>query len=239
MGLMELAKKIMELFDGGGLKELLENVILNGTKLGMVTANADLKIEGRTEPDFESIVRIGMRANALSDSAIARAKGNFARESDLLYQEMDAALKAGMGKTEALGQIEGRFRGLFEDSYKDWEIERLVRDQFLVATKEGRRSGWQEGGVLWRQWTMHSDSRTGDDSKRMHGQIVRIDEPYTDPLTGKKYMIEQMRPNDRCFGSPLFELPKNITYRKGLMYSSDSMTKNADVFFEVEDFLKV
>ena len=198
--------------------QILESSALAGYGLGLTTGAADMKLTRELTPDMDAIASIGLRTHALSDSTIARAKADLAFNADKLYKEMNAAVKAGMSEGEALHQIEGRFRKLFDESFKEWELERLVRDQVLVATKEGRRDGWQEGGAKYRQWKAHFDKKTADDSKRMNGQIAAIDEPYVDPKTGYKYMISHMRPNDRCWEIPLFELPEYTT-KGGLKYA--------------------
>lgn len=175
--------------------------------------------EEPSKTDTDAINSIGVRTHALSEKTISEAKGSLAVEVDKLYKEMDAAMKAGMSEKEALISIQARMKGLFNECFPEWKIERLVRDQFIVATKEGRRSAWQDSGVKYRQWIMHLDSHTGEDSKRMNGQIAKIDEPYIDPLTGDKYMIPQIRPNDRCYEKPLYELPEETTEKDGILYA--------------------
>jgi len=196
----------------------MESAAIKAYSLGLATGAADMKMTIPPEPDINALASIGLRTHALSESTIARAKGDLAFNADKLYQEMDAAIKSGMTEQEALSQIETRVKALFTDSFQEWELERLVRDQVLVATKEGRRDGWQEGGAKYRQWKAHFDNKTAEDSKRMDGQITAIDEPYTDPKTGDKYMIPHIRPNDRCFEIPLFELPEYVQ-RGGLNYA--------------------
>lgn len=216
--MLEIVRKLIEMLDNTQFSQILESSALAGYVLGMTTGAADMKLTRELTPDIDAIASIGLRTQALSDSTIARAKADLAFNADKLYKEMDAAVKAGMSEGEALHQIEGRFRKLFDESFKEWELERLVRDQVLVATKEGRRDGWQEGGALFRQWKAHFDKKTADDSKRMNGQIAAIDEPYVDPKTGDKYMIPHIRPNDRCWEIPLFELPEH-TIKGGLKYA--------------------
>jgi hypothetical protein len=218
----DLMVAFQRILSGLGTAELgmvLSQAAVGGYRLGLDTAQKDLGWEEKIEPDVETIAAIGMRTHALSDSTIARAKGRLAVESDKLYQELNAAMRGGMNEKEALKQIQARVEGLFDETFKDWELERLVRDQFVVATKEGRRSGWQTGGVPYRQWIMHSDGKTADDSKRMNGQITEIDEPYVDPKTGEKYMLTHMRPNDRCYEKPVWELPEDVVERKGQLYA--------------------
>lgn len=214
---MDWIVKLMAAFGLEDISTQLRSIALQGYRHGRMNAQRDVEEDIDVEPDIDAVLNIGVRTHALSETTIARAKGGLAFDAQKLQAEIDAAIKGGMSEKEALGQIEGRVKGLFEDNFKDWELERLVRDQYLVATKEGRRSGWQDGGVKYRVWRMHLDSKTGADSKRMDGQIVGIDEPYVDPKTGEKYMIPHIRPNDRCFEEILWELPETKT-KDGLIY---------------------
>ena len=216
--MIELIKRLMALLSAEKIANSVEDASFEGLSLGLSTASADLGIH-TTVPDEIAITRIGVRAKALSERTISKARGDLAFNADKLQLELDAAIKSGMSEVEALKQIQGRVKSLFTDSLKDWELQRLVRDQFLVATKEGRRLGWEQGGVQWRQWRAHRDSKTGEDSKRMDGQITGINEPYTDPKTGEKYMLPHIRPNDRCYEIPLFKLPKTSVERDGLTYA--------------------
>jgi len=219
MTLLDILRTILNKITGTKLSQVLESAAIKAYSLGLATGAADMKMDVPPEPDIDAIASIGLRTHALSESTTARAKADLAFNADKLYQEIDAAIKSGMSERDALSQIENRVRGLFEDSFQEWELERLVRDQVLVATKEGRRDGWQEGGAQYRQWKIHSDKKTAEDSKRMNGQIAAIDEPYIDPKTGDKYMIPHIRPNDRCFEIPLFKLPK-YNLKGGLKYAT-------------------
>jgi hypothetical protein len=121
--MLESLKRILDKLSNFDLASWLNSITISGYKVGLDTAQKDLKEEYPSEPDMEAIVRIGMRAHALSEKAIARAKGGMAHNADKLYQEMDAAMKAGMSEKEALHQIQGRLKGLFTDSYQEWELE--------------------------------------------------------------------------------------------------------------------
>ena len=124
--MLEAIKRIFNIFENSKLAEWLASITAGGYKLGLDTAKKDIKFDGNLEPDMEAIVRIGLRAHALSEKAIARAKGNLAHNADKLYQEMDAAIKGGMNENEALIQIQGRLKNLFTDSYQEWELERYI-----------------------------------------------------------------------------------------------------------------
>lgn len=225
MGMYELINRLKEVFDSDALGDFLFDVILGGHKIGLSTAYDDLDMDREPEPDNNAIRNIGLRAHTLSDSTISQAKGALAYNGDKLLNEVQAKIDEGMSEREALGQVEDRVKKLFEESFPEWKLERLVRDQWLVSTKEGRRKGWSEGGVQYRKWQMHEDEKTADDSKLMHGQIQPINEPYVNPKNGDKYMVPHIRPNDRCYEVPLFELPENIKYKKGQMYDANDIVK--------------
>jgi len=218
MNFIEWLQKLIEELDEDKLGDFVAQKAFEGLKLGFKTASEDLNLDSIMTPDKDAIMSIGIRARAISEGTIGRAKGVLAHKGGALEQEVRAMMEEGMSQNAAIGEIQGRMKELFDEGFKDWEIKRLVRDQFLVATKEGRRAGWQRKGVRWRMWKAHFDRYTGEDSKRMDGQITGINEPYTDPKAGEKYMIPHMRPNDRCYEAPLFELPKEIEYRGELMY---------------------
>ncbi|MFA7205316.1 MAG: NAD(+)--dinitrogen-reductase ADP-D-ribosyltransferase [Saccharofermentanales bacterium] len=231
--MIDWLKKLLAGMTSTKLADMLTGVGVKAYKIGREEGFADTedqeesKEEGPREeprkrpldPDSEAMESIGVRTHALSEKTISDAKGTLSVEVDKLYKEMDAAMKAGMTEKDALIKIQDRMKGLFSEAFPPWKLERLVRDQFTVATKEGRRSAWEESGVQYRQWVMHLDSHTGDDSKRMHGQITKINEPYIDPLTDERYMIPHIRPNDRCFEIPLYELPEETKEKNGLLYA--------------------
>lgn len=210
--------------------DFLSRIGLNGYKIGFDAGFADTN-DGKYEEhgegvDRDAIAAIGLRTHALSEKTISEAKAHLAVNATKLQEEINAAIKAGMSEKEALIQVQSRVQDLFSSAFPNWKLERLVRDQFLVATKEGRRGAWHKRGVQYRVWTAHHDSHTASDSKRMDGQIAKIDEPYIDPKTGDKYMIPHIRPNDRCYERPLYELPDEVIHKKGLMYMPDSVGKH-------------
>lgn len=90
----------------------------------------------------------------------------------------------------------------------------------MGAVNLGRNQGWIEGGTPYKMWwnPAITSSRTADDSKRMHGQIVEATKPFMDPLDHRTYMTPPMRPNDRCGMRPLHSLPENVILIAGQMY---------------------
>ena len=216
--LNELVEVLINILTEKAIEDLVFEVTTGGIRIGLKTASRDLNMRDIMDVDTDALRSIAFRTKAISESTMSQARGALAHNSHKLQQEVNAAVMEGMVEDEALNMIETRVKKLFEDSFPKWKLERLVRDQFLVALKEGRRTGWQRGEVKYRKWQMTRDHKTAEDSKRMHGQIQPIDQPYVDPKTGDKYMIPHIRPNDRCFEVPLWELPKNIIKRKGQMY---------------------
>lgn len=109
----------------------------------------------------------------------------------------------------------------------DWKAERIVRTELTNARETARQENWEKSNVIThKMWSAKlGDTRTGEDSKRLHGQIQKIDEPFIDPKTGDTFMHPPNRPNDRCTMVPLFELPKKITRKNGIMYNANMIQK--------------
>ena len=77
----------------------------------------------------------------------------------------------------------------------------------------------QSGVATHKIWKANvNNKRTGADSLRLHNQIQKINKPFIDPKTGKESMHSPNRPNCRCDTVYLFELPKNIIKKKGIIY---------------------
>jgi len=71
--------------------------------------------------------------------------------------------------------------------------------------------------------------RTADDSKRFHGQIQRVEDPFKDPLDGKLVMTPPNRPQCRCGMRTVRELPKELVWIGGIMYDGRYVQKEASM----------
>jgi hypothetical protein len=103
-----------------------------------------------------------------------------------------------------------------------WKAERIVRTEISHAYNAGTRASLDAVAEtrpdLWLMWHEHAqgptwggpkskpwrgparplDDRVGDDSLRLHGQLRRPGQPFTDPKTGRQYAHPPNRPHDRA-----------------------------------------
>lgn len=99
--------------------------------------------------------------------------------------------------------------GIFDG--QRWRAERIVRTELSYAHGLTQYRTLQElsrsGGPTHKKLIETFDDRTGEDSKILHGQIRRVDEPFHyDPPPGEKgyddFLMPPGRPNDRAVVIP-------------------------------------
>lgn len=168
-----------------------------------------------SEPDPEALEYLYNREIILTEKTIAKLQGNLALE-----------LLEGLKNKESISEIKIRLSNIF-NRLNDFELERIARTEILNAMSAGREHAYEKSGVVkYKMWkAAMSNSRTAADSKRLNGQIQKLNEPFIDPKTGEKFMHPPNRPQCRCTIIPLLELPKNIIHKNGLMYIADSISK--------------
>ena len=76
-------------------------------------------------------------------------------------------------------------------------IARTESDRILNNVEY--RAAKKTGLNMVKEWNIVNDSRTGDDSKRMNGQVVGLDDYFIDPLTNERFFTTYHRPNNRCY----------------------------------------
>lgn len=113
-----------------------------------------------------------------------------------------------MRDTLARGQLQGETTARLTQRLADdvaieqYRAERIVRTEQSFALHRRQlldvREGYgAEADELWRKQLLATfDSRTGEDSKYVHEQMRRLDEPFRDN-EGRVYMHPPNRPNDR------------------------------------------
>jgi very-short-patch-repair endonuclease len=154
----------------------------------------------RASPDLRAIDYLRERTIMLSEKTADRLTG------DLKYQLME-----GMKGMESITEIKQRLKPIFDDM-KDYELERLARNEVMDALNEGRmEAARDDGDTRYKVWQAAlkdartaalKDARTADDSKRLAGQIQLLEEQFVDPKTGKQCDHAPNRPN--ClYNSPL------------------------------------
>ena len=109
----------------------------------------------------------------------------------------------------------------------DWKAERIIRTELTNARETARQENWEKSDVvIYKKWSAKiNNARTGEDSKRLHGQIQKVDDSFIDPKTGDTFMHSPNRPNCRCTIFPLYKLPKKIVMKNGIMYDASMIQK--------------
>jgi len=163
----------------------------------------------------------------LSDETASRLKG-----------DLRGALLEGIKNREGIADMKKRVAAVFDD-LEGWKTERVVRTEISQATHQGRNAAWIVAGVMpWKMWWNPDvrSKRTAEDSKRLHGQIQKVSEPFVDPGTGKQVLTPPNRPQCRCGMRALKELPRSIVFIGGQMYDADHVQREARLHKTISDF---
>ena len=173
----------------------------------------------RATPDTLALKYLEDRTFILSDKTQDRLTGNMRWE-----------LLEGIRNTENISEIKKRLDKVFT-GMQDYEIERIARTETLNAMAEGRfQANVQSGVAVYKQWRAAiNNKRTAADSRRLHGQIQKIGDPFVDPKTGDECMHNPNRPNCRCTVLYLRKLPENIVRKGGQMYNGDEMVGKIEI----------
>ena len=200
-------KKIIGLLSIDEFKKLLSNRIL---KIFDMSFNQTNELNGfTTKTDPFAIEALKMRELILSEKTVNAIHG------DLKFQLLE-----GIQHNESITELTNRLSKIID--LKRWEIERIARTETLYSLNSGEFHSQVASGVAkYKVWKANLNNvRTGADSKRLHNQVQLIDDPFRDPKTGDECQHSPNRPNCRCSIQYLYELPKNIIRKNGLMYLS-------------------
>jgi hypothetical protein len=162
----------------------------------------------KSSPNADVIKYLEIREDILSKKTLDRLTGN------LEYTIMEC-----VKNRESITEVKAKLNEIFI-GMKDFEIERLARTEMLNAFQSGEfQSQIQSGVATYKIWKANvNNKRTAADSLRLHNQIQKISDPFIDPKDGKESIHSPNRPNCRCTIQYLYELPKNIKRKNGLMY---------------------
>ena len=205
---LDIIKKLISLIGIKLFKDMLTKRIMHIFKISFNETN---ELNGfTTKVDSDAIEALNMREIILSDKMSDRLTGNLKFE-----------LLEGIKNNESIKEITDRLDKIFVD-VAPYELERIARTETLYAMNEGEyHSQVQSGVAKYKVWKANLNNvRTGADSKRLHNQVQLIDDPFRDPKTGDECQHSPNRPNCRCSIQYLYELPKNIIRKNGLMYLS-------------------
>ncbi len=84
---LDLINSLLGLLTHHKLEKEVISASHDGLRLGINTAKLDIGID-ELEPDRESLARIGLRARALSDRTMSKARGDLAFNAEKLYQSL-------------------------------------------------------------------------------------------------------------------------------------------------------
>ena len=170
-------------------------------------------------PDPLALKYLEERVFILSDKTRDRLTG------DLRWELLE-----GIRNTESISDIKKRLEPIFTRMH-DYEIERIARTETLNAMNAGRLEAYEASEVThYKMWRAAiNNKRTAEDSRRLHGQIQELSDPFVDPKTGEGVMHPPNRPNCRCTMIPLRKLPENVVYKSGQMYAADEMVGKIEI----------
>lgn len=117
------------------------------------------------------------RVYTFSQDTLSRIQGDFAKHLGQAYDQ-------GLGIDDAVRVIRDDFYGLRHN-----RLETIARTEIQSAQNEGAAETMREYNVDYKQWLTVGDDRVrGDgpydqfDHIEMHGQVVRMDEPFSNGM---------------------------------------------------------
>lgn len=185
-------------------KDKLMSHIMESFNLNFNQINKTFGYTTKTNP--KAIEALKLREIILCDKSMAALQG------DLKF-----SLLQGIEAHESIDQIKRRLDKIFNTSQVN--TERIARTEVLYAQEEGVFQSHKSSGVAqWKVWHANmGNSRTSEDSKKLNGQVQKIDKPFKCIVTGNEIQHSPSRPNCRCYISYHTEKPK--TKRKnGIEY---------------------
>lgn len=124
-----------------------------------------------------TLQRLHERVYIFSQDTLGRIQGDFAKHLGEAYEN-------GLGIDDAIRTIRDDFHNL-----RHHRLETIARTEIQGAQNEGAAETMREYGVEYKQWLTVGDDRVrGDDPYdeydhiEMHGQVVRMHEPFSNGL---------------------------------------------------------
>ena len=161
-----------------------------------------LAAEGLLPRDVAPALRTIEAANLLDPGLLSLRKKSARSYGTEAIKTMRASLAKGALGGETVIQTADRMASEMRDVFgaDNWRAERIVRTEHSFALHRRQHLDMSESlgeADEWRkQLVAVWDSRTGDDSKFVDGQVRKINENFDDNI-GNSYMYPPNRPNDR------------------------------------------
>lgn len=163
------------------MKQVISEESVEGMEVGRQLSLEDLMELGVevTFRKFSEEVRDKLRDKVyeFSEDTFSRIKGDFAKTLSKGYEE-------GLGIDDIARELREDFKNL-----RDYRLKLIARTEVQSAQNEGSHQTLQEYGVRYKQWLTVGDERVrGNDPTdeydhvELHGQVVRVDEPFSNGL---------------------------------------------------------
>lgn len=163
------------------MKQVISEESVEGMEIGRQLSLEDLMELGVevTFRKFSEEVRDKLRDKVyeFSEDTFSRIKGDFAKTLSKGYEE-------GLGIDDIARELREDFKNL-----RDYRLKLIARTEVQSAQNEGSHQTLQEYGVRYKQWLTVGDDRVRGnnptdeyDHVYLHGQVVRVDEPFSNGL---------------------------------------------------------
>lgn len=196
----DVAKRIKDLITFQGLKIISDAVIKNTFVSGWDDAEKQLGQNLMLNKDAITFIQ---------DYTFNNIKGMTEEITQDLRQELERGIMAGEGITK----LKDRVSKVFDVG--EVRAEAIARTETSRAEGRGRLQAWKASGETdyLKKWVTHFDERTSAICKRLHGQMVEINENFKDKTTGWEDQAEPAHVNCR---STVIYVHKEETPKKSL-----------------------
>ena len=171
------SKKELEALAELSIPRITEIVKINGA-----AAYAELGIEGSFDVTNPEVIKfIKKRAGLLIKSI-----------GDTTLEKLKKTLASGVEAGESIPKLADRISGVFSDA-KGYRSTLIARTENITASNSGANSAFKQSGIVKKkEWLATMDDRVRDEHAMMNGEIVGIDEAFSNGL------MFGSEPNCRC-----------------------------------------
>lgn len=169
------------------LKDRVYSIIKNIIGRAMESAEHDLNVNVPRDPYYVQTVQ---------EAAFMKVKGL----SDDLIMELQNQLIEGWQNGEGIRELKERVKSVWSNgNLTDARAETIARTESLSAYNGSRLLAAKRSGIkAKKRWNAFYDGRTGEDSKKLDGQVRELDEDFYDVVNDKYIPNPPNRPNCRC-----------------------------------------